>query len=403
MPDRALRPEIERQLIQSKPFQFSHALTGLYDLRSTAARQRDMSWLLQMGACFSLLAIGIDAMNSVAIFRAALSLRLLVAAVCLFASLILRHQRPVWLETLAFSFPVILSQVVLAAIAQIAPPHVADRYAVTALFVGVLCNVIAPLRLGQGFGLSILSACVLPGVAVLLPGSLNLYRDLDLTLGGAAPILLATAMVVRNEAQRRRSFVLVIKAELAGEELERSNAELARLSVTDALTGVANRRQFDSELARLWGLRHQRSLGVALIDVDHFKLFNDSAGHAEGDLCLQIIARTVQGCVRERPDCVARYGGEEFVVLLPGVGHVELAAISERMRYAVESLAVPHPGRNDATVTISVGAAWCPAGNKDSTPADLLRNADAALYAAKAKGRNKVIVRHVMPDDKRRF
>lgn len=90
-------------------------------------------------------------------------------------------------------------------------------------------------------------------------------------------------------------------------------------------------------------------------------------------------------------------------MLLPGVGHVELAAISERMRYAVDSVAVPHPGRNDAPVTISVGAAWCPAGNKDSTPADLLRNADAALYAAKAAERNTGIVRHVMPDDKRRI
>jgi len=175
------------------------------------------------------------------------------------------------------------------------------------------------------------------------------------------------------------------------QHLDEDNERLTQLSNTDALTGIANRRRLDTVLAGLVadGARRREPLAIAMIDVDHFKLFNDRYGHQAGDECLARIARWLRDCARDS-DLVARYGGEEFVVVLPGTPLDVAHGIAERMRVFAETQAVPHELSSHEVVTLSIGVAVVvPAGAGDA--ARLLHAADDALYEAKRSGRNRAV------------
>jgi len=174
------------------------------------------------------------------------------------------------------------------------------------------------------------------------------------------------------------------------QELAAANRQLQQLSVTDPLTGLANRRQLGDQLAVEWnrGRRSGTALAVAMIDVDHFKLYNDHYGHPAGDVCLRRVARAVSDTVRAE-DIVARYGGEEFAIVLAGRDAEEARTAAERVRAAVEQLDEPHVKSAAGRVTVSVGvAAVVP--NPASSPEELIAAADAQLYQAKRGGRNRV-------------
>jgi diguanylate cyclase (GGDEF)-like protein len=133
-----------------------------------------------------------------------------------------------------------------------------------------------------------------------------------------------------------------------------------------------------------------------MIDVDHFKNFNDSLGHAAGDKCLQRIAHALQFSVRVELDTVARYGGEEFVAILPGASLDEALAIGERVRAAIAALEMPHSSRPGGNlVTVSVGVATCASATAVAAP-DLLHAADDALYLAKSQGRDCVVAKQIL-------
>ena len=170
---------------------------------------------------------------------------------------------------------------------------------------------------------------------------------------------------------------------------------MQQLLATDALTGIANRRSFDEALEREWRRcgRAGLSLSLLMIDVDHFKAYNDRFGHQKGDECLRRVARALVDCIG-RPDAtmVARYGGEEFVCLLPGVDQRNAAKIARRMIAAVDRVAVPHPNSPDSDrVTVSVGVATAAAEAFVGDEASLLTLADELLYAAKNGGRNRIV------------
>ncbi len=168
---------------------------------------------------------------------------------------------------------------------------------------------------------------------------------------------------------------------------------LEQLSMLDALTGIANRRSFDQSLEREWG-RSQRTgslLGVVMLDIDHFKAYNDNYGHGAGDECLRRVAQALQSVVQRPLDLVARYGGEEFVALLPETEPTGTALLAERFRGAVAEQHLPHAFSPVAPqVTVSVGHASRAAVNGE-TPQALVAAADQALYRAKAEGRNRVV------------
>ncbi len=163
----------------------------------------------------------------------------------------------------------------------------------------------------------------------------------------------------------------------------------------DGLTDIANRRYFDQRAEREWKrvLRTGLPLSLLLIDIDHFKQYNDHYGHGAGDECLRQVAQALAHCGERPSDLVARYGGEEFVALLPETKINGARHLAERMRAAVEALAIPHARSSAASVvTLSIGVAT---HGPDSTKTDLRHLqecADQALYHAKHQGRNQVQV-----------
>ena len=176
-----------------------------------------------------------------------------------------------------------------------------------------------------------------------------------------------------------------------GEELQIANLHLEELASLDGLTGLANRRGFDRQLEDEWrrAAEGQEALALMMIDIDHFKLYNDRYGHVRGDACLRAVGETLSLVTLEDAILVARYGGEEFALLLPGLGIAQATALAEEARHAIEDLLITHDESSHGYVTISIGVESL-VPRKDQPAADLVEAADRALYAAKRGGRNSV-------------
>jgi diguanylate cyclase (GGDEF)-like protein len=175
------------------------------------------------------------------------------------------------------------------------------------------------------------------------------------------------------------------------EELQIANAHLDELASLDGLSGLANRRGFDRELDREWRHAGERGepLALMMVDIDHFKLFNDRYGHVAGDTCLRAVGETLSLVTLEHAVLVARYGGEEFALLLPGLTIERATAIAEEARKTVEDLLISHSESPCGHVTVSIGVeSMIP--EKFQSAADLVEAADVALYDAKRRGRNTV-------------
>lgn len=196
---------------------------------------------------------------------------------------------------------------------------------------------------------------------------------------------------LRSERAERFSYLLLLREQLRVEEFTERNEEFRRLASIDPLTEVYNRRHFDSLVNSLLDKQVDSRLqyAVAMIDVDHFKAYNDHYGHVRGDLCLKRIASAIFESVHPDVDIVARFGGEEFVVLLPSSTAQEAMARAEEIRRHVRGLALPHAGNlQQGIVTISVGVSAAANGQVSSFNS-ILKQADQALYRAKAAGRDR--------------
>ncbi len=175
-------------------------------------------------------------------------------------------------------------------------------------------------------------------------------------------------------------------------ELERVNLELLERSLTDELTGLGNRRRMEEDLARIHAraLRVGRTYGMALFDIDHFKLYNDHYGHVAGDEALRHVAACIDLVVRAG-ECAYRYGGEEFLLLMPDIAPDAIFAAGERIRHAVLDAAIHHGARPSVPpfVTLSGGVScWTP--GSPSSAREVIEEADRALFEAKAAGRNRI-------------
>jgi diguanylate cyclase (GGDEF)-like protein len=211
------------------------------------------------------------------------------------------------------------------------------------------------------------------------------------TLAGGFFVLYGNHQI---EGVRRRAYLVSLREILRSAGLEQDRRVLTALSETDALTGLANRRALDSALAKTAG--EARGTALLMLDVDHFKRFNDAYGHPAGDACLRRIAEALAGETRGGRDCVARYGGEEFSILMRGCDARAVARVVRRLRAGIAGLEIPHAARGDgqAFVTVSIGVALASAG-RTTSPAELLAEADAALYDAKGRGRNCHVIRAI--------
>jgi two-component system chemotaxis family response regulator WspR len=178
------------------------------------------------------------------------------------------------------------------------------------------------------------------------------------------------------------------------QQLLEANLELQRLTNSDGLTGLSNRRYLDEYLAAEWKRRahEQTMLSLLMIDVDNFKLYNDTYGHVAGDEVLKRIAATVQGCLCRSAELAARYGGEEFAIVLPGTDANGMRLLAQNIRAEVEALALPHATSPVGPfVTISIGGT-CVTPTHDTSVASLVAAADLAMYKAKHDGKNQVVV-----------
>lgn len=209
-----------------------------------------------------------------------------------------------------------------------------------------------------------------------------IWGSVAIVLGG----LLAAYIVSLN---LRLSASLKTLAAQAG-KLETANAELARLSTTDPLTGLFNRRYFDETLATEANRarRSRGSLSMLMIDVDHFKQYNDALGHPAGDACLRKLAEVLRRNAQRGGEFAARIGGEEFAVVASNLGPAEAAALAERIRRELADLKIPHPASAFGHVTVSIGVSSLGSGSAQAHER-LVSEADAALYRAKQEGRNR--------------
>lgn len=282
--------------------------------------------------------------------------------------------------------------------------------------------VVVPLMIWSGLRFSpaaatlantllVLTLAELPDQSsALLPLSRGIESQELLELGISTSLLVSLVVLVVSNNRSRASRQL---AQLAGSqertiaertaELAAANAQLRHLSETDGLTGLVNRRHFDTVLRERWcaAAAAGTSLAVALIDIDHFKQYNDHYGHPAGDRCLQQVAAVLAAQRRQGSDCAARYGGEEFVLLWSDVDTDQAALLAERLRQGVWALQLAHASSPvSAWVSLSIGVA---ATHPDATTArstgagmqlqieQLLQQADQRLYSAKQLGRNRVV------------
>lgn len=254
-------------------------------------------------------------------------------------------------------------------------------------------NIVQRLR----FWYAVVFSTALLGIhlsGVLLLGSFPhrlLWPILSLVLSAVVFSLTANYVMERDE---RRRYLLTMRERGVVRDLTRAHERLQALSRVDGLTGLYNRRHFQEYVERVW----ERSqfdgdeVSVMMVDVDHFKKFNDRYGHPAGDECLTQIAKVLQHTVRRPEDLIARYGGEEFIVLLPRTAAAYAVTVAERVREAVEALQMRHESSTSSHfVTVSIGVAACKAGFSIKA-AQLISAADLALYQAKHEGRNRVCV-----------
>ncbi|AKQ56703.1 diguanylate cyclase [Bordetella hinzii] len=209
----------------------------------------------------------------------------------------------------------------------------------------------------------------------------------------------AIELVARLRYHSRSYLALVQRDEAyqalrqSQQQLLESNMELRRLTNSDGLTGLGNRRYLDEYLAAEWARAHreQRELSLLMIDVDHFKLFNDLYGHIAGDEALKRVAGTIFACCDRSSDLAARFGGEEFAMVLPGKTAGSARLTAEKLRRNVEALQIPHAeGGTGPWLTVSLGVSTLvPASDRPYT--DLIEQADRGLYEAKRQGRNRVV------------
>lgn len=218
-------------------------------------------------------------------------------------------------------------------------------------------------------------------IPVIFVTCLNSEIDEEMGLNLGAVDYITKPVMIPTTKMRIRNHIL----------LKQQMDLLESLALIDGLTHIANRRRFDETLEKEWASakRNEAPLSLIMIDIDHFKKYNDHYGHGEGDLCLKKVALRLSSSLVRPCDLIARYGGEEFVVILPNTPQIAALQIAERLRASIEQLGLPHAYAK-AMVTISLGVATLLKIPENSLPSLLNDAADRALYKAKENGRNQV-------------
>ena len=384
------------QLLQDRPF-FLYFENDI-ELRFYAKRAEEYRRLLALGKLLFLSLYGMIAVaaimifpetvmsNDLFIFKYVLTpIGLLLLLVLLLADNPLFQRNYQWLATPVSTL--ILFCVILASISPF--DNLFSQHA--AYDVMIIVTIIS-FGLRVQFPVCLLIVCLAAILTILTTASLNWkidwFKFAHFYGLGSAITLLIVALI---ERQDRFAFLQELLVAHQTVELDRLNRALDRMSREDPLTALANRRAFDDSLNQEWerAKREQQSIALLYMDVDFFKLYNDTYGHNIGDVCLRRVGQTLKQALRRPADLAARYGGEEFVVLLPNTNADGAIDVAQRIIKHIDALALPHSRSKTAPhVTLSIGITFT-TPKKQSTIAEFLAKADSALYKAKENGRHQ--------------
>ena len=388
----ALLAEIEGVLAgRTRDIVLTGRLDALYRAASRGQRERAVrSWLAIVGvlnlATLALEWLACPEMLPVSLVTRGLVVPLVYAGVLA----VWARPRPAWIEGASIT----ASLVALMITAGVNPLYGGETFALAYLGSGLFAAATSLIIVQVSQAWTGINAATL----------LALYAGFGLVNPAIPPVFIAafaifSTFVVLSLVPGRRTmtlisqqaFLLALGGAIQAKALAAANDRLLVLAGTDAHTGLANRRTFDETAARAWAQATSSpcAFGIVLLDIDHFKRLNDTAGHHAGDRCLTVIARTIRDALGA-DGFVARYGGEEFIVLVDDASPRDLMRLAQRIRLAVEGGAHPHPGLADgSTVTVSIGVALAVSDGSPDGLGALVRSADAALYRAKAEGRNR--------------
>ncbi len=317
----------------------------------------------------------------------------IVVPLCLMAAWLSRSRLPIWVQGYAGIVAAVVSTAIDTWLGAQMPLQAADR-SFMGLGMGLFFNnLIMPLRVRHAAVATLASLAIYSGTLLGGFGPSPIAQGAEIAVVMGIFVWISFGIRWKNEIQSRRTFLFGLRDRWHLQQLAWANRQLTELSYTDPLTGLPNRRFFDEVLTRVWKNANESggAVGLLMIDVDHFKEFNDAFGHSAGDDCLKSLASALRFSVRVETDTIARFGGEEFVAILPGAFHEEALYIGDRIRANIEELQIPHPSNSERRiVTVSLGVATCPSTRLANFP-ELLKAADSALYAAKSRGRNCVM------------
>ncbi len=319
-----------------------------------------------------------------------LILRLGLVTPLYLAGLFLLDRGPQWVRNAAATVPLVALVAVAATLSPAASDPHSDRYLMAAGLVIMLANIAVPFTFGQAMAATAASLAMM--LAVVFGASPPTPETIALCSFISGASLFSLVVRFRAERSSRNNFLSGLRDEIKSARLVALTKALTQLAETDHLTGLHNRRHLAERLRRDWqhAQEHGDWLGVLMVDIDHFKRFNDAAGHEEGDRCLKSVAGALKHEVECRGQYLARFGGEEFIAVLLGLEPDPALQQAERLRRAIEEMEIPHPGLPDGEqVTVSIGASVL-RPSRDNDISDLVAAADKALYDAKANGRNQV-------------
>jgi diguanylate cyclase (GGDEF)-like protein len=263
---------------------------------------------------------------------------------------------------------------------------------------GLITSGVGPATLACSVGaLGIVVFCLRGRATVDLwvaVAALSCTLDVALVLRGGSRFTLGWYVARVMSLGTGITVLIALLSEVADvfRKMSTMNRHLRQLSATDGLTGIANRRAFDEALTRAWAAarREQTAISLLIVDIDHFKSFNDTYGHPAGDDCIRKVADMIASHARRPSDMAARLGGEEFGLLMPTTEEAGIAMVAERIRVGIEALGMPNAGSRLGSVSISGGTATLRPFGQEQGAAILSEAADQALYESKTGGRNRV-------------
>ena len=386
--------EIDEELSRAgNHLRFRPGVEDAYQRVAASTRNRSIQRYLYTYLCANLLCLPCDYQAGSRAFHLGLIFRVgcLAPLVCAVV-LVLKSRFSAAVQSFCAIAPLLFGTTFVALLARLTPQPFTDRYLLGAA-VGIMAQtLIAPIPFLFSLTALACSTALLAALGLLpLRGGLfpPVTPDLIFFVAGVGACFLYHRYTL--ERSIRRDYLLSEANRLHTEQVVKANAHLERLSSIDSLTGVFNRRYLDAALIRLWNLAraNERWIAVLMVDIDNFKLVNDTHGHQHGDVCLEHVGQALQKSIRAGVDTVARYGGEEFVALLPDADESVAQEIASRVRQHIQDLGLP--AYSECVVTVSVGVAAVKGGQGDLTLPDLIAAADSALYEAKRAGRNQVI------------